>query len=105
MVPDRQKVWTDGQMDGHTDDAKTISLRLRRGITTYDMDTTQSIAVANIPYRWFHLNDCSCQQPMVSLSLLQLPSTYDTTQWIADANSLWFHSFDYSCQQPMIPLN
>ena len=35
MVPDRQKVWTDGmdgQTDGHTDDAKTISLRLRRGM-------------------------------------------------------------------------
>ena len=36
MVPDRQKVRTDG-MDGRThartDDAKTISLRLRRGIT------------------------------------------------------------------------
>ena len=31
MVPDRQKVWTDG-MDGLTDEAKTISLRLRRGI-------------------------------------------------------------------------
>ena len=35
MVPDRQKVRTDG-MDGRTDrrmdDAKTISLRLRRGI-------------------------------------------------------------------------
>ena len=31
MVPDRQKVWTDG-MDGRTDDAKTISLRLCRGI-------------------------------------------------------------------------
>ena len=28
MVPDRQKV----RMDGRTDDAKTISLRLRRGI-------------------------------------------------------------------------
>ena len=28
MVPDRQKVW----MDGRTDDAKTISFRLRRGI-------------------------------------------------------------------------
>ena len=46
MVPDRQKVWTDGRngrtdgrtewtagkTDGRTDDAKTISLRLRRGI-------------------------------------------------------------------------
>ena len=35
MVPDRQKVRTDGQTewtDGRTDDAKTISLRLRRGI-------------------------------------------------------------------------
>ena len=35
MVPDRQKVRTDGrngQADGRTDDAKTISLRLRRGI-------------------------------------------------------------------------
>ena len=36
MVPDRQKVWMDGwtdRMDGRTDDAKTISLRLRWGIT------------------------------------------------------------------------
>ena len=36
MVPDRQKVRTDGQTewtDGRTDAAKTISLRLRRGIT------------------------------------------------------------------------
>ena len=33
MVPDRQKVWTmDERTDAHTDDAKTISLRLRRGI-------------------------------------------------------------------------
>ena len=35
MVPDRQKVWTDGRTewtDGRTDDAKTISLQLRRGI-------------------------------------------------------------------------
>ena len=32
MVPDRQKVWTEG-MDGWTDAAKTISLRLRPGIT------------------------------------------------------------------------
>ena len=31
MVPDRQKVRTDG-MDGRTVDAKTISLRLRGGI-------------------------------------------------------------------------
>ena len=36
MVPDRQKVRMDGRMDGQkdgrTDDAKTISLGLRRGI-------------------------------------------------------------------------
>ena len=40
MVPDRQKVRMDGRKDGRngrtdegrTDDAKTISLRLRRGI-------------------------------------------------------------------------
>ena len=35
MVSDRQKVRTDGRTewtDGRTDDAKTISLRLRRGI-------------------------------------------------------------------------
>ena len=31
MVPDRQRVRTDGR-NGRTDDAKTISLRLRRGI-------------------------------------------------------------------------
>ena len=31
MVPDRQNVRADG-MDGRTDDAKTISLRLCRGI-------------------------------------------------------------------------
>ena len=32
MVPDRQKVRTDGRTHARTDDAKTISLRLRRGI-------------------------------------------------------------------------
>ena len=35
MVPERQKVRTDGRtdgIDGQTDDAKTISLRLHRGI-------------------------------------------------------------------------
>ena len=35
MVPDRQKVWTDGRTewtDERTDNAKTISLRLRWGI-------------------------------------------------------------------------
>ena len=31
MVPDGQKVWTDGR-NGQTDDAKTISLRLHWGI-------------------------------------------------------------------------
>ena len=47
MVPDRQKVRTDGrkdgrngrtdgQTDGHTDDAKTISLRLRRRIKNFE---------------------------------------------------------------------
>ena len=35
MVPDGRTEWTDGQTDGRTDDAKTISLRLRRGITTH----------------------------------------------------------------------
>ena len=34
MVPDRQKVRT----DGHTDNAKTISLRLRRGIKIVGCD-------------------------------------------------------------------
>ena len=33
MDPDRQKVWTDRRMEG-MDAAKTISLRLRRGIIT-----------------------------------------------------------------------
>ena len=32
MVPDRQKVRTDGRTEWRTDDAKTISLRLRQGI-------------------------------------------------------------------------
>ena len=43
MVPDRQKVRTDGRTDGQTewtdgqtDDAKTISLRLRRGIKIFE---------------------------------------------------------------------
>ena len=38
MVPDRQKVRTDGRtdgMDGRMDDAKTISLRLSRGIMIF----------------------------------------------------------------------
>ena len=42
MVPDRQKVRTDGR-NGRTDDAKTISLRLRRGI---------KILVSRIAIRW-----------------------------------------------------
>ena len=33
MVPEGQKVWTD-RRNGRTDEAKTISLRLRRGIKT-----------------------------------------------------------------------
>ena len=38
MVPDRQMVRTDGRTDRRTYDAKTISLRLCRGITsTYTM--------------------------------------------------------------------
>ena len=48
MVPDRQKVRTDGrngrtdgQTDGRTDDAKTISLRLRRGITRETFKITE----------------------------------------------------------------
>ena len=32
MVPDRQKVWTDARMGAQTDDANTISLRLRQRI-------------------------------------------------------------------------
>ena len=32
MVPDRQKVRTDGMDGGRTEDAKTVSLGLRRGI-------------------------------------------------------------------------
>ena len=36
MVPDRQKVWKDGQKEW-MDDAKTISLRLRRGIKRVNM--------------------------------------------------------------------
>ena len=49
MVPDRQKVRTDGRTDGmdartdgRTDDAKTISLRLRRGITIRSMQRLKS---------------------------------------------------------------
>ena len=34
MVPDGRTDGMDGQTDGRTDDAKTISLRLRRGIKT-----------------------------------------------------------------------
>ena len=49
MVPDRQKVRTDGR-NGRTDDAKTIFLRLRRGIikaghtarADSDSDTTKT---------------------------------------------------------------
>ena len=39
MVPDRQKVGTDGR----TDDAKTVSLRLRRGITMKQVYGTPSL--------------------------------------------------------------
>ena len=49
MVPDRQKVWTDGRTewtDGRTDDAKTISLRLCRGIKLIQV----------LPYNCLYLN-------------------------------------------------
>ena len=50
MVQDRQKVWTDGRngrTDGCTDDAKTISLRLRRGIKTKILSFLQFKAIDN----------------------------------------------------------
>ena len=40
MVPDGRTDGMDGRMDGRTDDAKTISLRLRRGIITLYYHTT-----------------------------------------------------------------
>ena len=42
MVPDGQKVWTDG-IDGGTDDAKTISLRYRRGIKNVVRELSQKM--------------------------------------------------------------
>ena len=51
MVPDRQKVWTDGRldgMDGRTDDAKTISLRLCRGITKKNLSGPLVISLYNM---------------------------------------------------------
>ena len=47
MVPDRQKVWTDG-MDGRTDDAKTISLRLCRGIKNSGEQEKESIILVRV---------------------------------------------------------
>ena len=51
MVPDRQKVWTDG-MDGRTDrrtdDAKTISLRLRLGIIS-NIETVFLVVSDKVP--------------------------------------------------------
>ena len=44
MVPDRQKVRTDGQWNGRTDDAKTISLRLRWG----DKNQAEAITVLSL---------------------------------------------------------
>ena len=36
MVPERQKVWMDDRRNGRTDNAKTISLRLRRRIIIWE---------------------------------------------------------------------
>ena len=60
MVPDRQKVRTDGrtdgmdgQTDGRTDDAKTISLRLRRGIISkYLVYQVESLYYLEIYKKW-----------------------------------------------------
>ena len=48
MAPDGQKVRTEWT-DGHTDDAKTISLRLRRGIIKYLQFYAENICLSG-PY-------------------------------------------------------
>ena len=55
MVRDRQKVRTDRRTDGCTDNAKTISLRLRRGIIMLTIETEDGADIhqfENIPYPW-----------------------------------------------------
>ena len=47
MIPDRQKVWTDGR----TDDAKTISLRLRLGIINSIIQEHKLIHILKLCFR------------------------------------------------------
>ena len=60
MVPDRQKVRTDGR-NGRTDDAKTISLRLRRGIINKYLISKKII---------IHVHQCAYIQSWICLNML-----------------------------------
>ena len=53
MVPDGRTEWTDGR----TDDAKTISLRLRRGITSRNEILCQITSIIEI----INLNEKGCK--------------------------------------------
>ena len=69
IVLDGQKVWTDRQ-NGRTDDAKTISLRLRRGIKRFSQ-MMRIITAHNILKVFFYIRLCwhSILKKSVSKSL------------------------------------
>ena len=88
MVPDRQKVRTDGQTDGRTDgmdrrtdDAKTISLRLRRGITKKRAHDSQIVrAKENLKLnnaRCIHTLNSGCLSQIILEILLGHESSID----------------------------
>ena len=71
MVPDRQKVRTDGRTewtDGRTDDAKTISLRLCRGITKGYLKSLilgiRNVAVITLDFEQIAITVEKCLQKM-----------------------------------------
>ena len=74
MVRDRQKMRTDGQ-NGRTDDAKTISLRLRRGIKIWVENSVFAIQyIENVLLK--------CFPPVTKLILLHTVVVLHFTHYI-----------------------
>ena len=77
--------WTDGRTEGRTDDAKTISLRLRQGITnSTNVDLSNNLSNKTIlvlkPYR-FYIACCKTLLPdLASFLKITLDSQKPSTE-------------------------
>ena len=71
MDPDGRTEWTDGRTDGGTDDAKTISLRLRHLGLKWSHDKV-SMSFLHLGLKWSH--------DKVSMSFLPAHKSLDESQ-------------------------